>query len=281
MKPKPAKDFVSDLIGDLLADAGANEKSAPDTRAPDSESKATVDTKSDVDDATLRLPPAETRTGPEKVITRSSVSGGNVVQIAAETALVQSENLRVAQRRIFELEGEVDRLRQENEQLAAAGETLRQRSNELQAENDSLNRKFGDLKEQLSAEKEILEAAVQAKDRDAKNLKMKVEEYEMRLTASLQKVRLRERELENRLELLKMESTALVRAKDDAILDLKRQIDQLNIELENYRHKGQDLNRQISEKQDMLKRTVKALRLALTMLEGGQDDNVEPLKKAK
>ena len=278
MKPKAAKDFVSDLIGDLLADDGESVPEVKSEGAPTTRSEVARAAKAPPDDATLRLPPAETRTGPEKIVTRV---GASVVQIAAETSLVQSENLRVAQRRIFELESEVDRLRQENEQLAAAGETLRQKSNELQAENETLTRKSDELKEQLKSEKEILESAVQGKDREAKNLKMKVEEYEMRLSASLQKVRLRERELENRLELLKMESTALVRSKDDAILDLKRQIDQLNIELENYRHKGQDLNRQINEKQDMLKRTVKALRLALTMLEGGQDDNVEPLKKAK
>ena len=263
MKPKAAKDFVSDLIGDLLADG---DESAP------------KNTESTPEDATLRLPPAETRTGPEKIVSRI---GGSIVQIAAETSLVQSENLRIAQRRIFELESEVDRLRQENEQLTAAGETLRLRSSESQAENESLNRKYDELKDQMKSEKEILEATIQAKDRETKNLKLKIEEYEMRLGASMQKVRMRERELENRLELLKMESTALVRAKDDAILDLKRQIDQLNIELENYRHKGQDLNRQINEKQETLKRTVKALRLALTMLEGGQESIAEPLKKAK
>ena len=60
-----------------------------------------------------------------------------------------------------------------------------------------------------------------------------------------------------------------MRNKDEMILDLKRQIDQLSMELESYRTKGKDLNKQLEGKQETLSRTVKALRLALTLLEGG------------
>ncbi len=102
----------------------------------------------------------------------------------------------------------------------------------------------------------------------------------MRLSTNIQKIRVRERELENRLELVKMESQALVRNKDEIILDLKRQFDQLNMELDNYRSKGHDLNKQLTDKQDMLRRTVKALRIALSMLEG-DEEIVKPLKKVK
>jgi predicted nucleic acid-binding Zn-ribbon protein len=109
---------------------------------------------------------------------------------------------------------------------------------------------------------------------------MKIEEFETRLSSNLQKIRVRERELENRLELMKMESSAVVRSKDEMILEMKRQIDQMGHELENYRQKGQELNRQIDEKQETLRRTVKALRLALTLLEGGAEE-IDPIKKAK
>ena len=78
-------------------------------------------------------------------------------------------------------------------------------------------------------------------------------------------------ELENRLEISKMENAALIRNKDEIILDMKRQKDHLVNELENYRTKGQELYKQINEKQETLRRTVKALRLALTLLEGNND----------
>ncbi|NJL25113.1 MAG: hypothetical protein HC902_08015 [Calothrix sp. SM1_5_4] len=109
----------------------------------------------------------------------------------------------------------------------------------------------------------------------------KNEELELRISTNIQKIRVRERELENRLELMKMENAALIRSKDELILELKRQIDQLNLELNNYRAKNQELNRLTTDKQEMLRRTVKALRLALSMLEGEEESPKPPQRKAK
>jgi hypothetical protein len=192
---------------------------------------------------------------------------------ATEAALATSENLRIAQTRILELEQELSRLRTNNEQLAAAGETLRRRADELLAQNTSLQGRLERTNETKDQEIEILRQAQLQKDKEVNTLRMKIEEMEMRLSSNIQKIRVRERELENRLELVKMESTALVRNKDEIILDLKRQVDQLNLELENYRNKGQELNKQLGDKQEILRRTVKALRIALSMLEGEDDAN--------
>lgn len=207
-------------------------------------------------------------------------SNAGAAGLGSEAALVQSENLRVAQQKIFELEEEIQRLRIESEQLAAAGDTIRKKADELLAENELKNKKIEEAYEKFESEKGILENALAAKDRELKELRTKNTEYEVRLSTNLQKIRVRERELENRLELVKMESSAIKRSKDETMLELKRQMDQLSMELESYRAKGQDLNRQISENQETVRRTVKALRLALSLLEGGSSDN-EIYKKAK
>jgi DNA repair exonuclease SbcCD ATPase subunit len=198
----------------------------------------------------------------------------------AGAALAQSENLRIAQTRILDLEQEIERIRQENEQLAAVGETLRKRSDEYAARLESASAKSERDKETHQQEKQLLTQNLEAKAKEVEELSLKIDELEMRLSTNIQKIRVRERELENRLELVKMESQALVRNKDEIILDLKRQLDQINLELDNYRNKGHDLNKQLNDKQDMLRRTVKALRIALSMLEG-DEEIVKPLKKAK
>lgn len=195
----------------------------------------------------------------------------------AEASLAQSENLRIAQQRILELEKMIERLRGENERLVTAGEMIRKKADELITKTESMEGKYNLDVSSLTEEKDHLRKSLAAKDEEIGKLKTQVEEMEMRLGTTMQKIRVRERELENRLELVKMESAALVRNKDEIILELKRQIDQAMVELDNYRHKGVELNKQLNDKQDMLKRTVKALRIALTMLEGA-DDNV---KKAK
>lgn len=196
----------------------------------------------------------------------------------AVASLAQSENLRVAQQRILDLEQEVEKMREENAKLVTAGEMIRKRADELLTKSESMEAKYQLDVSSLADEKELLQASLSVRDQEIGQLKAQIEEMDTRLNSTMQKVRMRERELENRLELVKMESSALVHNKDEFILELKRQIDQLTMELDNYRNKGQELNRQLSQKQEMLKRTVKALRIALTMLEGA-DDN--PLKKVK
>lgn len=205
---------------------------------------------------------------------------GSGANASASAALAQSENLRIAQARILDLEAEIERIRQENEQLAAAGETLRKRADEHSARFENLQAKADRERENHLQEKELLSQSLEAKLKEVEALQLKIDELEMRLSTNIQKIRVRERELENRLELVKMESQALVRSKDEIILDLKRQLDQINLELDNYRNKGHDLNKQLSDKQEMLRRTVKALRIALSMLEG-DEEIIKPLKKVK
>lgn len=207
---------------------------------------------------------------------RSSAAGGT------EAALAQSESLRIAQSRIIELEGELERLRTQNEELGAAAETLRRRADELLAENSRRQADYEHAISSFEQEKGILTNARDALSRDLELQRRKNEELELRISSNIQKIRVRERELENRLELVKMEGQALIRSKDDMILDLKRQIDQLSLELNNFRTKNQELNRQTTDKQEMLRRTVKALRLALSMLEGEEDQSKNnPQRKSK
>ncbi len=206
--------------------------------------------------------------------------GAGGMSSPAQTTLVQSENLRVAQQKILELEEEISRLRTENEDLAAAGETLRRVADESTAAQEILERRLENIKDLAQQEQQLMKENVETKDRRLAEMQNKIEEMELRLSTNIQKIRVRERELENRLELVRLEGEALARSKDELVLDLKRQVDQLNMELENYRSKGQELNSQLKDKQELLRRTVKALRLALSMLEGDEEINFS-LKKVK
>ena len=77
-----------------------------------------------------------------------------------------------------------------------------------------------------------------------------------------------------------MESATLVSTKDKMILDLKRQIDQLTHEHDYAKTKTQELFNQYKDKQETQRRVVRALRIALTILEG-DDETVVPLRKAE
>lgn len=196
---------------------------------------------------------------------------------SAEAALKQSESLRIAQSRISDLEAELERLRRENEQLATAGETLRRRSDELLSKAESLEMQVRESAKILDEEKKVLRGQLQGKDRENSDLRGRIDEMENRLENNFKKIRVRERELEHRLEIIKMESATLVSTKDKMILELKRQIDQLVHETEYGKQKSQELFNQYKEKQETIRRVVRALRIALTILEG--DEDAAPLKK--
>ena len=198
-------------------------------------------------------------------------SQGEAGFTSAEVSLSQSEALRIAQNRILELEIEIERLREENESLAAAGQAVSKRADELLSKFEQVESRKKNIEERYEEEKETLLAALSQKDRELKSIKQKEDEFEVRLSSNLKKVRVRERELENRLELVKLEGSALLRNKDEIILDMKRKLDLALHEINSYRSKGQELGQQLNENQDTLRKTVKALRIALSMLEGDLD----------
>ena len=94
----------------------------------------------------------------------------------------------------------------------------------------------------------------------------------------MKKIRIRERELENRLELIRAEKNTLTKSKDDQILDLRRKMDIMQMEVDSYRQKCVDLNKNLETNQDSFKRTTRALRLAMANLEL-QEENKPALKK--
>ena len=199
---------------------------------------------------------------------------------SGSVGLIQSENLKIAQKRILELDEEIERLRRENEQLIAAGQTLQRRVDELTSATENLSRRLNDEKSSFEDERRLLTDAQQAKDRENARLRTKVEELEIRLSTDLKKIRVRERELENRLEIMKVESAALVRNKDEMILEMKRRVDQLTLEAEHHRSRESHMNEQIQNDQEKIRRVVKAMRLAMSLLED-EDSAVTPLKKVK
>jgi hypothetical protein len=223
----------------------------------------------------------EIRSGMLKRPHISAASAGAMSGLAttAEAALKQSESLRIAQDRITALEEELERLRRENEQLATAGETLRRRSDELLAKSESIEASAREAQRIFEEEKKVLRGQMQGKDRESVELRQRLDEMENRLENNFKKIRVRERELEHRLEIVKMESATLVSTKDKMILDLKRQIDQLSHESEYAKQKTQELFNQYKDKQETVRRVVRALRIALTILEG--DEEGGPSKKAE
>lgn len=208
----------------------------------------------------------------------NAFSSGYAAWGSADSSLAHAENLRYAQEKILDLERENEKLRLQNEELIAASEIVKERADlltsqlhEFKADRDSLDQSFKN-------EASILKSQVMRKDAEIIKAQMKIDELESRMKFDLKKIRVRERELENRLELIRAEKNALVKTKDEQILDVRRKLDQVQLEVESYRQKCVELNKVIDTNQESFKRTTRALRLAMANLEL-QEENKPALKK--
>ncbi|GEM_PF-1329281 len=203
---------------------------------------------------------------------------GNSSQVSIDASLAQAENLRMAQNRILDLEKEIERLRQENDEILTASEIMRTKAEEYTLRMSEMEKEINESKIDYKNEVAILKGNLSFKESDNQKLKMKVEELELRIKTDFKKIRIRERELENRLELVKAEKQAIAKSKDEYLLDLQRKNDQAKAEIDNYREKVQELNKTLENSQSQIKMTVRALRIALSHIED-KSDTPTPNKK--
>lgn len=188
-----------------------------------------------------------------------------------------AHSMEMAQDKIVSLEKENEVLRHHNEELVAAAEIIKERADMLASEMNFLKNDRDSLEQSFKNELMIVRSQLNRKDSEIQKVNAKAEELDSRLKFDMKKIRVRERELENRLELLRAEKNALVKSKDEMILDLRRKCDQFQLETESFRQKCIELNKLIESNQDSVKRTTRALRLAMANLE--LQDEAKPLVK--
>lgn len=186
--------------------------------------------------------------------------------------LKKSNYLEIAQSRVLELEKEIQKLRRDSEQIATAGKHFKELSESLKNQVKQSESNYLNLQEITKEEKKILMQSLEAKEIKIAALQDRIQDVEGKQGSQYENIRLRERELENRLEILKSEGEALSQVKDEKILELKKQLSSLNSDLEKYRSQNQKLVVKVESKEELLRKTVKALRIALTMLEGHEKE---------
>ncbi len=192
------------------------------------------------------------------------------VQVPLHITLNQSEHLRVAQEKISSLDEEIARLRQENENLADAAGRFEKTAEERLIRYDNLKRDYEENRNLFEDEKKTLRDTLSAQSQEMEKLKIHKKNLEDRLSNNIQQVRVRERELENRLELMNLDGQILSREKDKYILDLKRKLDRIKIDLKIQQSKYSDIQQDLDRLRDQSRKAVRSLSFALNILRGGQ-----------
>ena len=186
--------------------------------------------------------------------------------------LKNADYIKFAQDKIKKLEKQLFELRSECEELARAGDHFKNLAEEKNQKIKAYESKVEGLESLSKEEKNILQESISSKDLRISTLQEKIESLENELGSKYSRIRERERDLEGRLEILKKEQHVVTKSKDEMLLKLKGQNESLKADIEKLRARSQKVTSHLHEKEDALRRTMKALKLSLTMLESQNKD---------
>ncbi len=105
----------------------------------------------------------------------------------------------------------------------------------------------------------------------AKNAQKEIDRLSSKIHIDINKVKQREKDLENQLELVTMDSESKVKSRDMKILELKRKIDALEFNMENVAIREHKLKEDKVKTEERLEKIMKTLRGSIKLLE----DDVE------
>lgn len=165
----------------------------------------------------------------------------------------------------------------QNRQVLSIRAELDEKKIELSIVRKKLNEDISELKDRLRLEEER-RLILEEKNRVQKD---ELEKSAQKNKFDVKKVQLRERELEQRLELLKADAETQIRNRDLKILELKRKIDGMEFDMESMQSQEKRTVESRFELEDKLEKAIKTLRNAISVLEDEPDKGaaLDALKK--
>lgn len=223
----------------------------------------------------VRLEPIELEAPIEKVFQPEAASAiENYAQEKERESQELQETLRLYESQFQQLKEELEEAKTKNRELLekiaqqrTIEEVLRKEKRETEVKTQ---KEIWDLKnfyEERLNDAEKLDINLNDFNRQRDEWKKKVKE-------ELNKIKLKEKEIENKYELLKSDSQALLDSKDKQILDLKKKIDAFELEQENLEErlrKSQSTQQVMISKKARLLETIRLVTQLLENLEDTQD----------
>jgi chromosome segregation ATPase len=178
-----------------------------------------------------------------------------------------SGQLRSSKERTQQLEGllKVEKARNAEiqEMLSKAEQRIKNYDLEKQVELEVMQKQVEDMSQHLKDKTEkarVIETKLRLMSEEVNKVKDRVR-------VDIRRIRVREKELEGQLEILKKDSGALLQARDEKILELKRRIDLLEFNMELVQEQYEKERRASDELKLKLKDAAQAMKQANGFLE--------------
>lgn len=179
---------------------------------------------------------------------------------------------------------QIELLTKQNHQLASDLDELQRHTARLQAEMEEERREHQEQVTLMRSDYEDKLKQSGATQEQIKNLIRQKEDFKDKIREDLKRIKLKERELENKYDLLRNDTQTLLDAKDRQILEVKKKADALDLELEQYDERLRESSRILNEISVKKRRLIETLRLSIQLLEDIDQEAVvsdsEPDRKA-
>ncbi len=177
-------------------------------------------------------------------------------------------NLAQYQNHVQKSSQELHLIQEKNRELERECQSRRRGEDHAQSE---LIRAKADHEERVASLKNDYEDRIRAYgtlEKDLLELERKKDEWKQKIAEDLRRIRLKERELETKHELLKRDSQALLDSKDRHLLEVKSKSDALELEMESMEEKLRTSYTALSNVEVRKKRLLETLKLSITLIEG-------------
>lgn len=168
---------------------------------------------------------------------------------------------------VKKLSVQVESLNGKNRDLLTNLENTKRREESLRNDIQELKEKHeGEILLQKNDYEEKISRLGNVKS-EASQLAQRQEEWKEKVKEDLKRIKLKEKELENKYELLKRDTQALLDSKDKHVLELKRKNDALDFELESFEERLRKANSVLSSIGSKKNKLLETLRIVMTLLE--------------
>jgi chromosome segregation ATPase len=158
---------------------------------------------------------------------------------------------------------------------------MRAELDEKKIELSIIRRKLNDEVAELKDRTKLIEERKLILEEKNRVLMSELDKASQKNKIDVKKIQMRERELEQQLELLKSDAETQIKHRDLKILELKRKIDSMEFDMESISMQEKRSVESRFELEDKLDKAIKTLRSAITVLEDETEKNsaLDVLKK--
>ncbi|MFZ9594593.1 MAG: hypothetical protein ACO3A2_00760 [Bdellovibrionia bacterium] len=188
---------------------------------------------------------------------------------------VLSGQLKLSQDQLAELNQQLKQSKSKESELSFTVSEQKKRIDEFEKEKAS-------ALEQLRAEMDESAFQLKAKtdrarilERQAKQAIDDLERFKERVRTDIRKIRVREKELENRLEMSKKDAEALIAARDQKIIELKRKLDVLEFNMDLLQQQCNREKENATKLRERLTKAFQVVRVAGGLLDSSQEGKAE------